>query len=179
MRKTITTISIAAAATIGSTGFAVAAQATTTACATGTLGAYCGTQADGNQLAVATSGTPAYNRAIVAEPNASVATTDFAWFVPAGNFPAGSKQAMVTPSGALSGYCLSDPDQVYAGHANAHAIVERPCSGENRWQTWTFNGSGWTNSATGLVLTDNGKGKPLTDATAVSGDAAQTWAFSS
>lgn len=171
MRKTLTTIGIAAAATIGSTGFAVAAQATTPAATTGALGAYAGTQIDGNQLAIDMF-QQNVKAPVAAWPNASNdPATDWAWIVPPGNYPAGSKEAIYDPSGKDSGLCLTET-------GTTHAIVVKACTGSAS-QVWAYNGTGWTNAADGLVLTEHGKGKQLTDATAVSGDAAQAWAFSS
>jgi hypothetical protein len=181
MRKTLTTIATAAAAIAASAGFATAAQATTPAATSGVLGAYAGDQVDGNQLAFDVyQQAPKVSQPVIAYRDSTTdQATDWAAYVPAGDFATGSKQFMYTPSGKLTGLCLSDPDAVYAGHANADALVLRTCLGDDAWQVWAYNGAGWTNAKTGLVITENGNAKQLTDAAAVDGSAGQTWTFSS
>lgn len=181
-RKLIAAVAIPLGAFAAAIAPAAIAGATTTGCTSGVLGAYCGDQTDGNQLAADVYQQAAKpNQAVIAYPDSSSdPATDFAWYVPSGSFATGAKQAMYTPGGKITGLCLSDPDQVYAGHAQADAIVLRACQGDDGFQVWSFNGTGWTNAKTGLVLTENGKGKALTDAAPVSGGSdTQTWTFGS
>jgi hypothetical protein len=181
LKRTIATLATTAAAIAASTGLTIAAQASTPAASGGVLGAYTGDQVDGNQLTINDYGQNASPNATVAAwtVGSSYVADDFAWFTPSGTFASGAKQVMYVPGGKLTGLCLSDPAQVYAGHANADGIVLRACQGNDAYQVWTFNGTGWTNAKTGGVLTENGKGKELTDSVAVTGSKAQAWTFQS
>lgn len=156
------------------------AQASTPAATSGALGAYVGTQQDGNSLYVdvdkqsASSGTPviAYGekaKALSADP-----ATDLAWLVPAGNYPTGSKEAVYDPSGRDTGQCLTE-------EGTKHWLVLEPCHGLQT-QVWTFDSTtnGWVNAADGGTLTDNGNTRQLTDskaATTPTGAKAQSWTF--
>lgn len=173
MRKTLTTIGIAAAAITAAAAPATMASATTPAATSGALGAYAGDQVDGNQLAVdvyrqsAKAGTP-----VIAWQNASTdPATDWAWIVPPGSYPTGSKEAIYDPSGHDTGLCLTE-------QGSSHWLVLAACAGKAS-QVWAYNGTGWTNNADGDVLTEHGHGKQLTDSATVAGDAGQTWTFQS
>jgi hypothetical protein len=159
------------------------AGASTVQCEHGPLGRYCGTLAsnNGDSTDSAHAGAVVDNPVIGWHNNPGDAGSDFAILLSPYNGAA--IEIIYTPAGLYTGLCLSDPgggypqDPVYPD-----GIVLRWCNG-SKWQAWTYGsslagpgspGSVLTNTATGLVLTDEGFDHQLQDAAPLASGANST-----
>jgi hypothetical protein len=171
---------IAVSVTTG--GFVLAAQgaqASTTACTTGTYTSYCGTQANNAATALvldsAGQGTTTNNHVIGWPNSVSDAGTDWVQLNYGGS-AANGVLWIFAPHGVISNMCAADPGN--------GLVVLRGCNGSN-WQRWIgtpVSGQAgfftWTNRATHRILQSGTKGQQLvTVAPPTTPTPSQQWRF--
>ena len=172
-------VMIAAVIIIAATAFFAiqASYAETSACHTGTFGSYCNTVESGNKLAMDNFRQGGFDNVLVAwDNNSGDAGTDFSIL----QAVKGGVEFLYTPNGVFSGLCASDPGGGYPQDPTyPDGIILRTCNGSN-FQRWTSTSTCCTsavltNAATGLVLTDNGFDKQLSDAAPITASLSQQW----
>jgi hypothetical protein len=133
-------------------------------CATGIYAGYCGTQKDASTvpLYLAANG----NTVIGTSSTRGFGSEDFFWF----NYEGGTNDiAEWAPFGIASNEVMAVvPVQQHSWYIHdapvtSYAVVLQPGTGATN-QQWTYNGTGWTNVASGpdLVLQTNGDNNPVT-----------------
>ena len=150
---------VAVLTVISTASAGVFAPSPSAGCANGIYAGYCGTQED-------SSAVPLYlaargNVIIGTSSTHGFGTEDFFWF----GFEGGTNDiAEWAPDGVASNLVMAvAPIYSYQSHSTAYAVVLQQASGATD-QQWTYNGTGWTNVATGpnLVLQTNGNNNPVT-----------------
>lgn len=152
-------VAVLAGLTIISTASAGVFGSATDACATGIYAGYCGTQQDGAGLYLAASG-----QNVIATSSRTFGTEDFFWF----NYEGATNDiAEFAPLGIASNLVMAVVAQHprYNGNvpSTSYAVVLQFATGASN-QQWTYNGTGWTNVASGpgLMLQTNGNNNPVT-----------------
>lgn len=164
MRKIrVLTAAIAAPATVVALVLAAqGAQASTTACTTGTYTSYCGTQANDAVPGLVMDSkdqSSAYDNPIIGWTNSTTdPATDWVQLAYGGD-AANGMMFIFAPNGVISNMCASDPGD--------GKVRLRTCNGSN-WQRWIAADSEtagfvtWTNRATHKILASGAKGAQLT-----------------
>lgn len=163
--------------------FAAPAGASTAGCHTsGAFAGYCGTQANGNDLAINVKQNVAKSGQPIVGYSSKVVTpgSDFVW--QAIGDGSGNKEAIYAPGGMLAVsngqyLCLSDPEQ-----AGAAALQLRYCNG-SKFQAWNNDGvtGAWLNANDGKAISQSTTtGNQLTMVAAPTASAPATaWTFTS
>jgi hypothetical protein len=147
-------------------------------CTTGIYAGYSGTQQDGSTVPLYLAAVG--NSIVGTSSTRTFGAEDFFWF----NYEGGTNDiAEWAPFGVASNEVMAvvpqplRPHYTYNAPTTSYAVVLQQASGATN-QQWTYNGTGWTNVATGpdLVLQTNGNNNPVTMAP-VTATPNQTFSF--
>jgi hypothetical protein len=133
-------------------------------CAHGLYAGYCGTQKSQTGLYIAAD----WQGRIIGTRAPQASNAEFFWFADGSSSAADNdKYAEFAPGGVASNKVMAEV---------RHQVVLAPASGAAN-QKWVYDGTGWTNVATGDVLKATSNGGPILAVNGPSAGPSETWTF--